>query len=364
MRKIVNISMIFLVVSGISIASDKMYQKFGIKSGNITYKITASMNMMGVTSKTVGKKRVIFSDYGIKELREENKITKQDGSIDKSHTLSYMDRAIIYSVDFNRKRITRMQNSAMMMLGLSDDNRAQQAGVKMLKQMGGKKIGEDKVLGYKCDIWEAMGTKQCIYRGITLKTESNIMGAKSSEIATKIDFDTPIKESDFTLPKFIIYDEYGKKLDIDNLSNMDKNDQRSASKANDDFASMMGMFATASANAGIKEGQEPTALQEEKIKSAMMSAMLPKIKEDTLSQEKALLMGKECLGSADTLKEANRCNKKMDNMMGESNTEKFEKWDRATKREILDEIDRGLESMQCIKRANSMKDIEKCLPKE
>ena len=56
MIKITNISMALLMVSGISVASDKMYQKFGIKSGKITYKITGSMSMMGVNSKTLGKK--------------------------------------------------------------------------------------------------------------------------------------------------------------------------------------------------------------------------------------------------------------------------------------------------------------------
>jgi len=359
MIKITNISMALLMVSGISVASDKMYQKFGIKSGKITYKITGSMSMMGVNSKTLGKKRVIFSDYGIKELREESKVVKQDAKITKSHTISYMDRAIIYSVDFNQKRITRMQNPGMIMMGLSDSNTAQQAGLKMLKQMGGKKIGEDNILGFKCELWEAMGTKQCIYKGVPLKTESDIMGAKSSEIATKIDFDIDISDDDYKLPDFPIYNQMGEKLDRDMLSSMDKRDQKDAAKTTDELATMVGLYGDAASSAGVKDGQKPTADQNKKIEDAMMAVMLPKMKEEFISQEKVLILGRECLSSADTVKEANICNKKINEMGGEQE-EDFDKWDPERKKEILESVDKALNSIECIKKANSLADIKKC----
>jgi len=72
----------------------------------------------------------------------------------------------------------------------------------MLKKMGGKKIGSDKVAGYSCDVWELMGTKQCLYKGIPLKIESDVMGIKSVEIATKAEFST-VTNKDFKLPDLI-----------------------------------------------------------------------------------------------------------------------------------------------------------------
>jgi len=359
MRKITKISIALLMVSGISVASDKMYQKFGVKSGKITYKITGSMSMMGVSSKTLGKKRVIFSDFGVKELREESKVVKQDGKITKSHTITYMDRSIIYSVDFNQKRITRMQNPGMIMLGLSDENTAQQAGLKMLKSMGGKKIGKETILGHECDLWEAMGTKQCIYNGVPLKTESDIMGVKSSEVATKIDFDTDISDKDYKLPDFPIYNQMGEKLDRDMLSSMDKKDQKNATKTTDEFAAMASIYADAAANAGVKDGEKPSADQNKKMEDAMMAVMLPKMKEKFISQEKILRFGKECLSSADTLKEANICNEKV-NKMGGDQEENFDKWNPEMKKEILGFIDKALNSIECMKKANSMEDIKKC----
>ena len=54
--------------------------------------------------------------------------------------------------------------------------------------MGGKKIGTEKFLGKQTDIWEIkqMGTKSWVWKGVTLKTESNMMGMKINIVATKI----------------------------------------------------------------------------------------------------------------------------------------------------------------------------------
>ena len=50
---------------------------YDVKSGKIEYKITGSGEIMGQKMQTIGKKRVIFDDNGVKNLSEENKIDKQ-----------------------------------------------------------------------------------------------------------------------------------------------------------------------------------------------------------------------------------------------------------------------------------------------
>ncbi len=52
------------------------------------------------------------------------------------------------------------------------------------------------------------------------------------------------------------------------------------------------------------------------MQDAMMASMLPRMKQKMLSEEKALLFAKECLSHADTLKEANNCENKMDDKWG------------------------------------------------
>lgn len=50
---------------------------YDLKSGKITYEIKGSGEIMGSKMQTIGKKRVIFDEYGAKSLTEENKIEKQ-----------------------------------------------------------------------------------------------------------------------------------------------------------------------------------------------------------------------------------------------------------------------------------------------
>lgn len=363
MHNLTKISIALLLSSGLVMADSKMYQKFDEERGAIEYNITASTEMMGVKSKTLAKKQVLFSEYGTKMLSDESKVVKQNEEITKSRVIVYMNRSILYTVDFNTKKITRMENPAFAMMGLSDKNNAQQAGMTMLKSMGGKKIGTDKVLGYGCDIWEVMGTKQCIYKGITLKAESELMGVKRLEIATKIDFDPAITAKDFQLPQFPIYDTLGKKISESDLGTLDSQNDAQEAQTSEGMAALGAALAGAMQGAGVKEGEAPTKEQEEKMKSAMEGSMLAHIKTKFVTQEKIMQFGKECLGKAETLTEANECNTKSNQMGGETD-ENFEEWNPQIKKEVLGYIDQGLQMVECMKKASSMGDVEKCSPTE
>lgn len=366
MKNIVKTSMILMVAGSLLMGTD-MYKKYDISSAKIDYKITGSSDIMGMVTKTVGKKRVVFSNFGAKELVEENKVDKEviggKSTINKSHTLTLMDKSIIYNVDFNKKRTMRMQNHAIVMMGLSKTNTVQQVGKKMMLQMGGKKIGTDKILGYKCDIWAMMGTKQCIHKGVILRVETDMMGIKGSEVATNIEFDISKDTNKFKLPNFPIYDMQGNKIDKSNISSMDSSDEMKAMKSNEDMAAIGAAMATARQNAGIKEGEEPTSAQTQDMIKAMQQSMFPRMKEQFLAQEEILIFGKKCLSKANNLKEANICNQKT-NAMGEEQEEDFDEWNPTIKKEILGFIDEGLEMMKCMKDAKDSDDIQKCMPKE
>ena len=225
--KVLKISMVMVLGGTLLFAGTDQYKKYGVESGKIDYKITGSGNIMGVTTKTVGKKRVLFDAYGARELNEENQVQKTviggNAKVDKSHKLTYMKGAMIYTVDLKAKRIMRMQNPGFAMMSAMGGKDVKQTGEAMMKKMGGKKIGTDKVLGYTCDVWEIMGSvKQCMYQGIPLKVESNVMGLKNVEVATKAEFDISLSNDDFELPDFPVYDMQGNTLDKSKLESMDK----------------------------------------------------------------------------------------------------------------------------------------------
>jgi len=362
MTKTFKVTMILLLGSGVLCAGADQYKMYGVESGKIDYKISGSGNIMGVKTKVVGKKRILFKAYGVKSLTEKNEVRKTvmggKSNIEKSHKLTCLDGAILYNADMEKKRITRMQNPAIAMMGaLGGGKSPMEMGEAMLKQMGGKKIGTDKVLGYTCNVWEMVGTKQCIYKGIPLKTESNVMGIKNTEVATKAEFDISISNEDLKLPDFPIYDMYGKKVDKTDLAKLDEKEKREAEQGAEEMAAAMSAVTAAAKSAGIKPGEKPTVTQEKAMENAMMAAMFPRMKQKIIDEEKMMLEARACFGNADTLKEAKACSRNMD----EGEDDGLKEWNDKTKRETLTQIDKALTGMACAKKAENMDQIRNCM---
>lgn len=342
-------------------ASGQMHL-FDIESGKVTYSINGSANMMGMQMQIKGKKRLIFDKYGARNLTEMVKLEKRSGmggnETTKTHTMTLMDGETLYVADFSRKTITKMPNIGAAMLG---GGNMKQKGLAMMKKMGGKKVGTDKVLGYTCDVWELMGTKQCIYRGVTLKVESNVMGVVNKEIATDAEFGISLSDSDFKLPDFPVQDRT-------NILGRQGGGAAMQQPSAEDIAKMaeavkaMGAAMQKSGGNGQMSAMSPQDQQKmgEAMGAALMAAMMPQMKQQIVAQEKAMTFAKTCLTDADTLGEAQKCAKKVDEMMGESG-EPLDKWDAKTKQETLQEIDRALEGVACAKRAKTAQAMQQCM---
>jgi hypothetical protein len=231
--KVLKLGVAVVLVGVVLFADSNYYKRYGVKSGKIDYTITGSGNIMGIETKVVGIKRVLFDAYGAREISETNKIqrTTMDGKIttDKSHKITYMNGAIIYHVDMKKKRIVRMQNPAFMLSGM-EGRTPRQFAEETMKKMGGKKIGMETVLGYDCEVWSLMGARQYLYKGIALKIESNAMGMESIEIATKAKFDIQLTDKNFKLPNFPIYNETGERLNRKKLKEMDRAESSNAAQ--------------------------------------------------------------------------------------------------------------------------------------
>ncbi len=304
----------------------------------------------------------------------------------KTHTLMYMNGAVLYQVDFKKKKINRMKNKGMAMANaLVGGKNAKEAGLAMMKSMGGKKIGTDKVLGYSCDVWDLMGVKQCIYKGIPLKIESNMMGLKSIEVATKAEFDIHINEKSFKLPNFDVYDYVIDKmmngaksimLDKSRLEEMDKQDNiearadaKKGAKAIQGVAA--GMAALAKTGYNMKSNKKMTPEQEQVMQKAMMGAMggeakvLEEMKKDMLKDANSVAMqfAKECFGNADTLNEVNACVDE-GNAKFHEDEEHYTSWTPSEKKEFLDELKQFEISIPCIKAAKTMQAMRKCMREE
>ncbi len=391
--KIVKVSVIVVLGLGLSMLHANTMKKYDVKSGKITYELKGNGNIMGMAQiKSTGKKRVIFDNYGVKNLEEKVEVKKETTmgktKTDKTHTLMYMNDAIIYKVDFEHKIINRMKNRGAALAGLFGGGaNLKESGEAMMIKMGGKKIGTDKVLGYVCVIWDLMGSKQCMYKGLPLKVEIDVMGMKTTEIATKAEFDMALSKDDFKLPDYPVYDfdmdrmmdgQKPKELDKSRLEAMDTKDNAKAKEESKEAAEgmkAMGAGLAALAKAGIDMNKELTPEQEKIMKKAMMKAMaksmggedkmLAKMKQKILKESKIeeMQFAQECFGSSDTLKEVNLCVDK-GNKMFNDDEEYFESWTAKDKKEMLDDIKEFGKMIPCVKAAQTMEAFQKCMPEE
>ena len=119
------------------------------------------------------------------------------GRTTKEHRLLKIQDGIVYSVDYKQKKIIKQDMSQFM-----NGKNMSKMGTENFKEMGGKKIGTGEVLGLSCEVWEMMGTKMWLHKGVTLKTESNIMGMTHKIEATEVNFGVSIPSDKLKLPDY------------------------------------------------------------------------------------------------------------------------------------------------------------------
>jgi len=346
MKRVSTVLIISVVLSSLIQANES--KKYEVKSAKIEYELKGSGEMMGgmVKIESTGTKRLIFDDYGLKELNEEHKVSKNTTmgklKVDKVHTLNYINGSIVYGVQFKEKRIRRMKNSMVGMASLFTRGNSRKTGEAMLKKMGGKKLGTDNVAGHSCDVWDLGGIKQCLYKGIPLKIESNIMGLKTVEIATKAEFDLSLNRDDFKLPDFPIYsvnmNNSEKKpipLDKTKLEAMDKKENAQTGEELKD------------AKTGMKAmGGE--------------NSMLAREKQEILEDAKNLPQAKTCFEHAHSVKEANVCERMMDS----EDPELHKIWNDTIKANLLKEVNSFEKIVSCVEDAMSLVSFKKCFPRD
>ncbi|MBN2638750.1 MAG: hypothetical protein JXR65_06650 [Bacteroidales bacterium] len=166
-------------------------KRYEVSSAKVTYKITSPQGS--------GTKTLIFDQYGKRESLHE--VETKNGKVTKDQ-LILINNGKMYSVNLLTKE-GRNMSGAMQMAGMGDGDMLTK-GKQMLQSMGGKQVGYENFLGKNCEKWEmnAMGKINFLFwKGVPMKSESNVMGIKSSEVATSIQTGVHFSDSDFALPK-------------------------------------------------------------------------------------------------------------------------------------------------------------------
>lgn len=215
MKKLFLVSLIFFLMIQIH-AQNNQAKKFGVKSGKINMKLDGNAK---------GTKIIFFDDYGDKYYEEEKSVTEitMFGVTDKSetNTVLIMNKDRYWKMDKITGEnytgtLTAYQMGKDYAEGLSEAEQKQLVD-NIINGLGGQRLGEEDVLGYNCEKINVMGINMWLYKGIPLKTDGNLMGVLTREIATDFEENISIPAGKFEAPTGIEFNEmdmsegYGKR---------------------------------------------------------------------------------------------------------------------------------------------------------
>ena len=194
--KIGSVIITLLLAIGTLHAEVKRYE---VKSGIIEYKSSGGGEMMGIKTQMSGTNKVAFKDWGAVELHQSTTNSVVMGREENIQDTIKIENGKVYVVDYEKKIISEYDPSMLMQSEYKD---LIKSAKEMIVDMGGKKIGDETIQGYDCEIWEMPQAKLWLHKGIALKTVASVMGITNTMEATVIQLDVPVSDKDLKLPDF------------------------------------------------------------------------------------------------------------------------------------------------------------------
>ena len=197
MKKYILLSLILCFA--FQVKAQNQAKRFAIKSGRIVLDLSGS---------TTGTKTIYFDNYGDKFHEHEKSVTevKMFGITDRTNIdkITIMNGEQFWTVDNiedknMQGKLPYYKSSHDMFADMSEAEQEKMAD-DMLKSLGGEKLGTEKVLGYNCEKVSVMGAKSWIYKGIVLKSEVNVMGIVSNEVAVEFEKNPSLSSQLFEAP--------------------------------------------------------------------------------------------------------------------------------------------------------------------
>jgi len=187
------------------------------KTGRITYALNSNFDGSGITMVSVGTETLVFKDWGnvsVEEKREEITTTYVDPltgetntTVENKHELKKWDSPKKYDVNFEQEKILVVDFSAFLDMLSSNPEGVGEAFTPLADDISDSTtiLGTKEVLGVSCVETEItnLGTS-CIHENnLTLSVHTNAFGT-TDKVATSIEFNIDIDDSEFALPDFTI----------------------------------------------------------------------------------------------------------------------------------------------------------------
>ena len=189
-------------------------KRYDVKSGIVKYNIQADM--------MEGTETLYFDDYGRTEAKYTDiqmNVPGMPPGMAEQQQLTIMRDGYLYNIDRKTNEGTKVEDtiSKQMMeeMGKKD---MKEVGDFAMKALDGIEKGEDTVAGYDCDLWllQALSSTNCVYKGVSLRAETNVNGLNMLFEAESAEFDINVPKEKLEVPSGVRLSE----VDMDEMMRM------------------------------------------------------------------------------------------------------------------------------------------------
>ena len=323
---------------------------YDIESGMVLYDIRGGTQLTLETNLSIkGQAKLHFKEWGEVKIEEENGVVLTTGAIKHKQNVKRFEKQTkdkIITADYKNEQIlerTRHKNKSNF-IDVTE---------------GLLKTSQETVAGVLCDVWEGLGVKKCIYKGIVLKLESHILDVSYVRVATKAMFDINLSDENCEVPDYPVH-EFG--LFNDSIKTKNTNKAENVCKILKNVAYDLKEF--------------NTTIRKNNLESKERKKFINSISQDIYEKQKEILpkllvsmkKTRECLQTGDNPFEANQCMEHFSRMKEKLGTDEEDfilLWNDKRKNELLDKIEDELIYLQsripCVKRAKNITDLSKCM---
>ncbi len=351
---------VVILITTLLNAGDK-FKLYKFKSGMVYYDVKTQSYDNNLNSQVQGIAKLVFDNWGAKELKEEDVSEVQSGDFNDTrsrHTLVYSDNGTVYTVDFEEKKIYKTRDRDLDLaiaqkLDLSDES------IKSLEKMGAKKTGTEKIAGLECDIWEYNDQQVCLYQGIPLKIVIKNAGFYSEKKAVQVILNKDIPLKEFKLPEFHV------------IEDSEYSDDRASLVRTDDYINSIIDLKTEMKKKGINLEDKNLTITpelEKDIINTLGKRYLAKQKKYLKPLIKEMKKAKECIAKAANKQEAEKCMrpvKEINDKLGDRTPNfDFDNLNDEKKQKAIKELDKEIKDTEvtanCVDKYNKTTDVIIC----
>lgn len=169
-------------------------KRYLVESGIVEYEMSGMQK---------GTETVYFDRWGWREAKYTNSELSIAGITRKENKLTIMEGEWISNIDLASRTGSKIKNPMLQQFIEAAKGRSlTEVGEEMMRRMGGEKSGSDTVAGQPCDIWvvKQMGSKSCVWNGVTLRTEVTMGGMQMTSNATRFQANAAVPADKITIP--------------------------------------------------------------------------------------------------------------------------------------------------------------------